>query len=884
MLLGNKRIIFWIDQNIENGENQKYLEKLKNEFPTPTYTVNTFNSINSYESYLKKNKNKYDFKFIYFILSGRLAEKFFNNYNLLTHTNIIAATIVFCKNKIYHSSKPYANDLYLNPGGVVVYFNEVIKYIKSENDILWHNLVNINKNSIVLPEEKQNFGNTFVYAQTLTDIALPIILTEIIKKNLIQHMDIINFMSYIFAKYSDNPEIISLVKPSLEKNIYLPLKKRALFLLRLYTLQSPFYTNLTKELTNIDGFGVYKVFVLISYFSIQNKFVQSYCSGKLYRRSLISIKEMEEIIKIFEDKKANIKNQNEISSILYYSKPFLSFSKHKSKALKFAKKIQPNTARVLLVLNPPKHSGEIYYSNIDIEKLKVSEFDESEVLFLPLSCFEIESYKKIGENDYEITLNYLDKYYHQLKNKISIIKQQEEMQDFYEKILESPFSMKVIECLEDYDAIFNNIKDYLLDHSPNQQINLNYNKIIPKLPNEKLISKFHENASMKGIPSGFSNGKQLNALFNSEPVTIQLQESKYSGYKVWELKYADGSRAIIRQHPRRGDNIIIKKFDENGNLGYHDEAFRPISEEINVENTNTYEVLEHSKDFNMSEIKELSLLRSGFTYANLFGGAIGYNLANIDKFIKSSKTDKAITLGSTFGIPAGMVILSNTMQSAVPIVSAGLLGVFYLYDFASNIKSATLTRKETAISILKNTSNLAVNIGTGIGGFYAGLQIGVSLGIVTGPGAILIGLGSGIVGGLIGGLAGRLITSTKMVLNCNSFYKNYIPHKFREEGNIPELFWEGVNKKSKSFVLEAIVDQKYKTWCVINIPRQTRKIASGIGETLIEYGNYWHLNPNTVDYMLYSIKKKEITKDEWNDQNKNKELIIDVAILKVDNL
>ena len=503
---------------------------------------------------------------------------------------------------------------------------------------------------------------------------------------------------------------------------------------------------------------------------------------------------------------------------------------------------------------------------------------------MPLSCFEIESYKKIGENDYEITLNYLDKYYHQLKNKISIIKQQEEMQDFYEKILESPFSMKVIECLEDYDAIFNNIKDYLLDHSPNQQINLNYNKIIPKLPNEKLISKFHENASMKGIPSGFSNGKQLNALFNSEPVTIQLQESKYSGYKVWELKYADGSRAIIRQHPRRGDNIIIKKFDENGNLGYHDEAFRPISEEINVENTNTYEVLEHSKDFNMSEIKELSLLRSGFTYANLFGGAIGYNLANIDKFIKSSKTDKAITLGSTFGIPAGMVILSNTMQSAVPIVSAGLLGVFYLYDFASNIKSATLTRKETAISILKNTSNLAVNIGTGIGGFYAGLQIGVSLGIVTGPGAILIGLGSGIVGGLIGGLAGRLITSTKMVLNCNSFYKNYIPHKFREEGNIPELFWEGVNKKSKSFVLEAIVDQKYKTWCVINIPRQTRKIASGIGETLIEYGNYWHLNPNTVDYMLYSIKKKEITKDEWNDQNKNKELIIDVAILKVDNL
>ena len=264
MLLGNQRIIFWIDQNIENDQNQKYLEKLKNEFPTPTYSIKTFISINSYESYLKKNKKDYDFKLIYFILSGRLAEKFFNNYNLLTHTNIIAATIVFCKNKIYHSSKPYANDLYLNPGGVVVKFKEVIKYIKSENDILWHNLVNINKNNIVLPEEKQNFGNTFIYAQTLTDIALPIILTEIIKKNLIQPMDIINFMSYIFAKYLNEKEVISLVKPSLEKNIYLPLKKRALFLLRLYTLEKPrFYDSLNKELTNIDGFGVYKVFVLI---------------------------------------------------------------------------------------------------------------------------------------------------------------------------------------------------------------------------------------------------------------------------------------------------------------------------------------------------------------------------------------------------------------------------------------------------------------------------------------------------------------------------------------------------------------------------------------------------------------------------------------------
>ena len=85
---------------------------------------------------MTKNKKVYDFKFIYNIISGSLAEDFFNRYNLFTNTTIIAGTIVFCGNKNYHSSKPYANDLYLNPGGVVNNFTEVINYIKSPNDML----------------------------------------------------------------------------------------------------------------------------------------------------------------------------------------------------------------------------------------------------------------------------------------------------------------------------------------------------------------------------------------------------------------------------------------------------------------------------------------------------------------------------------------------------------------------------------------------------------------------------------------------------------------------------------------------------------------------------------------------------------------------------
>ena len=53
---------------------------------------------------------------------------------------------------------------------------------------------------------------------------------------------------------------------------------------------------------------------------------------------------------------------------------------------------------------------------------------------------------------------------------------------------------------------------------------------------------------------------------------------------------------------------------------------------------------------------------------------------------------------------------------------------------------------------------------------------------------------------------------------------------------------------------------------------------------MIKYGNFFQYNPNTVDYILYSIKEEKITKEDWNDQNKRKELIIDVAILEVNQL
>ena len=105
-----------------------------------------------------------------------------------------------------------------------------------------------------------------------------------------------------------------------------------------------------------------------------------------------------------------------------------------------------------------------------------------------------------------------------------------------------------------------------------------------------------------------------------------------------------------------------------------------------------------------------------------------------------------------------------------------------------------------------------------------------------------------------------------------------------QEGNIPELLWEGVNKNTKSLALEAIIDNRYTIWTVINIPPNTRKISSEIGETLIKYENFQKYNPTIVDYRLYSINKEKITKEEWNSKNKYKDLIIDFDTLEVKDI
>ena len=119
----NKNAILWLDQNVYNFENiityYDYLEKLKD------YNFLRFTSVDQLFKYIGNNLNYFEFRHFYVIVSGRLAESFYNEYLIASQKyNIIADTIVYCFRQKYHETKPYFKDNFLNSGGIMEQYQQ----------------------------------------------------------------------------------------------------------------------------------------------------------------------------------------------------------------------------------------------------------------------------------------------------------------------------------------------------------------------------------------------------------------------------------------------------------------------------------------------------------------------------------------------------------------------------------------------------------------------------------------------------------------------------------------------------------------------------------------------------------------------------------------
>ena len=437
----NRKQILWIDQNVNNEENRQTLEYFKNEFKDG-YNIITLESVSAAFELLEILKKVFEFRLFYVIVSGRLAEEFFNNYaEKVIDMNILSATIIYCFNDSYHKRKNYYKDSFLNPGGIVSCPEEVVKYIKKVEN----NPMNIQINPKFNESDKESYGYIFDYAKDLSEIVLPLIISHFIKSYLISKKDLEemenNFVS-IFGK-----EILDYINPQKEKKINIPFHILAKFYIRLYTSENiRFYPRMNKDLSN-KKFDLYRIYIFLLYNGIHKKTLKNYSSGKLYRGSSLLKSEYLSIKNYLEEKK---KNKTNTTAVLYYLKNFASFSKEEKKADEFLQfnmlknKGNKDLVNVKYIIDENTDTN-FFVPNLDIENC--SEIpQEKEVLFLPLSCFEI--YDIEEKSDYSIIrLKYLTQYKKEMIKYIERLKAQEDIQSFFERIAESKYAKDISEII-----------------------------------------------------------------------------------------------------------------------------------------------------------------------------------------------------------------------------------------------------------------------------------------------------------------------------------------------------------------------------------------------------------------------------------------------------
>ena len=256
--------VIWIDQNNDKSENKGYLKHYSEKIKDFSFTLVT--SVKEGYSCL----SKYKFKLVYVILSGRLAEEFLDIYEEnLQKLTVLTLNIIFCFNGEYHKSKKYANDPFYNPGGVVTEFEEVINFLKKEDNLSQKpNIIDGHRNI------HYNYENTkpFIFIQkNIENISLPIILKKF-SSRFINDDELEEFKKFIYNNYYKNihdKDIISFFGAKLKIPYYLYSK----IFIRLYTMEYAFYKDLNHSLSN-GNYSEFNQYIFTLYYGLNRKILK----------------------------------------------------------------------------------------------------------------------------------------------------------------------------------------------------------------------------------------------------------------------------------------------------------------------------------------------------------------------------------------------------------------------------------------------------------------------------------------------------------------------------------------------------------------------------------------------------------------------------------
>ena len=935
-----KKKIIWIDQNIENDENKYTYKELTENLPD--YEIIKSKSVKEAFDIISKNYEEYKFKLFYVIVSGKLSEKFFEEYvKKSLELHILCATIIYCseEHRKENEFKPFFLDDFLNPGKVTDLSYYIIDYIKSVQCPYYLEPNDLNQNDKKEKEEKEEekkenidmeseknkndieFAAEFTYIPDLGTLAYPIIISKYINCTLIEKEEIEKMQKENIKLY---PNLKHLFKPSEEKNIFIPYHILAKYYLKIYTQNSNFYVNMNKELKERQ-FDNHRIFIYLMYNALNKGIFKSYSQTNLYRGGTLSDEEFNSLMEKFQMQKNSNSSTNKI---FFFSRKFLSFSKSEEVANDFLQKAifcEFKGVYVRFIVEGIEEK-DFFVTNIDINAMKLSDFDkEEEVLFLPLSCFEVVNIENENFFGYEIKvirLNYLNKYKKLINDNFeTILKDQNgiNLEKFIQNAINSKYSKGICKYLgHDFNNNFYN------EISQKTNVELHYQRHIPfQFKNSNPLGKKFvlSNKFLKKI----KQLKNFDVLLRNAEEVVDNLNMNISSFQFVKYKGQDG----IACYDDKGKLLFfddgltshVPSINNNFELNKNDICQKDLIEESELYSCENFTVgrmeklitkqggfngnkkLEIKKAIDLKKNK-IKYKQSGAIEANMVGNALGHFLANIDQFKKADNNNKIKMIGDA-AMPIGSLI-GRKIIGAIPIFQNTCLKsifrngyiIFSIFELCRSVYdvffSDVLTVEEKFGIVIKKGLGVVADIACGVIGQAVGMKIALCLGFVAGPGAIIIGGLAGILFGFIGAKITNKINESEikreLLFYSDSLYFKYVPHKFRIFA-IPTMKWKDAPIDTKSFAIELIVneDGKNPSWLVINIPPKPKEMEynenSKEGETIIKYQGIPE-NAFSGTFFLYAFNIKNISykdfrymKDGLNEGEELRKHLIDYKML-----
>ena len=554
--------IIWLDQNCFGDETMGYISELRF---LGYYNINCFKTINESIEYLKKIK----FQDTIIIVSGSLYIPFIKEFKAhLNEICVIPKIIIFTANIkefIQNNAKDLNNiNPYYLKGGLHTNFQEIKNFILNQS--------NGKKNVF---KRKDEGDLIFEYIDCQEKLALPTLYKTLIEVT--PNDKIEEFTQNLYNKYSKNQKIEELLEPILSMS-GIPNELLSKYYTRIYTIESPFYYDLNKELRkNNNRDNEYLPFIKVLYEGVKLESLSLPTKQTLYRGSSVADSEIKKIYDFIKMKKPNL------PAGIVFSKSFLSFTKAKSIAENFLEKQTPKgdgnvkQSKILFILESEDNIDYSLSTHADIEQL-ADDPREREVLFFPFSSFEI---KEINWNEdkkrYEIKLLYLGKneYIKQLNNQKEILSNKSiKINDQNLDKASSTNSANIsnrnnISCYSNVSELSQNHQNINnMGNIPNNNPTLPIVSNQPNIPNSLNISNLPD-STFKNliIESGLIEPKKIESNNNTAKLMKTYEDYKKKQIQIKKAKINNSQKIDNISIPHYPKNYIIKRFEIPENEG-----------------------------------------------------------------------------------------------------------------------------------------------------------------------------------------------------------------------------------------------------------------------------------------------------------------------------